>query len=84
MSDKKQKEKKEKVKYIDDGRSIADMSSLGPRHMSSGKGRPRSTFKERWQTYWMAVRMMILPTIVVLGILALTYLIMYLALTAAR
>ena len=84
MSEKKEKKKKEKVTYIDDGRSLADMSSLGPRRVSSGKDRPRSTFKEKWQTYWMAVRMMILPTLVVLGILGLTYLIMYLALTAAR
>ena len=84
MSEKKEKKKKEKVTYIDDGRSLADMSSLGPRKISSGKGRSRSTFKEKWQTYWMAVRMMILPMLVVLGILGLTYLIMYFALTAAR
>jgi hypothetical protein len=80
----KKKEKKEKVTYVDDGITIADMSGIGSRRSAPPKSRPRSTFKEHWQTYWMAVRMMILPMLVVLGILGLTYLIMYFALTAAR
>ena len=82
MSEKKKK--KEKVKYVDDGRTIADMSGVAPRRSRSSGARPRSTFKERWQTYWMAVRMMILPMFVVLGFLLITYLIMYFALTAAK
>lgn len=79
MSEKKKKEKKQKVTYIDDGRTIADMSALGykPRENSqTGK----STFKDKWNTYWQAVRMMLLPTLVVVGIVTLAYLIMYFAL----
>ncbi len=79
MSEKKKREKKEKVTYIDDGRTIADMSALGykPRDNSQiGK----STFKDKWKTYWSAVKMMLLPTLVAVGIITAAYLIMYFAL----
>ena len=71
------KKKKEKVIYVDDGRTIADMSNV-----SSGAfhkrvpGRPRASFKEQWDTYWGAVKMMFLPTIVIAGALVLMFAIM--------
>lgn len=64
MSDKNRK--KEKVIYIDDGRTIADMSGLPPRREWLKKG-TTSSFKEIWRTYWSAVKMMIRPMLVVLG-----------------
>lgn len=71
------KKQKEKVIYIDDGRTIADMSNVS----SSGlhkrvPGRPRASFKEQWSTYWGAVRMMFLPTLVIAGALIVMFLIM--------
>ena len=70
------KKKKDKVTYIDDGRTIADMSSVGggPRN-----GR-RGTFKEQWHTYWEAVKMMFVPMLVVIGILCVAFLVMWLSL----
>ena len=77
------KEKKEKVRYYDDGRTIADMSGV-QRGMFESKKRnpyqPRSTFKEKWNTYWSAVRM-VFPTMVTFLIVICTlYIIMYLLL----
>ena len=75
---KKNKKKKQRVKYIDDGRTIADMSNVGgPRYYNSN-GKPRATLKEQWKTYTAAVRMMFVPMLVVLGIITLAFLIAYL------
>lgn len=73
--------KKEKVTYIDDGRTVADMSAL---ESSGGLRRrnpytPRPKFKEVWKTYWGAVRMMLVPMAVVVAAMAVIYLIMLLA-----
>lgn len=72
MSEKKNK--KEKVTYIDDGRTIADMSGLqqGP---SWTRGGTTSSFKEIWRTYWQATKMMFLPTLAIVGMLLVVYLI---------
>ena len=70
MADKKKKEKKPKVKYIDDGSTIADMSNVG--YGSHGRGaRCSSSAKEKWQTYWEAVKMMFVPMLIVIGIIGL-------------
>ena len=76
------KEKKKKVKYIDDGRTIADMSAFGkgPAYNSNGLGRPRSTAKEKWQTYVQAVKQMFIPMLIMLGIITVTFGIVYLLL----
>ena len=65
MGDKK---KKEKITYIDDGRTIADMSGVsgGMRWTKQGTS---SSPKEIWRTYWSAVRMMFRPMLVVIGFL---------------
>ena len=58
MSDKEKKKKKEKVVYIDDGRTIADMSGVGFGGYASDKNRPKSSARDKWRTYWEAVKMM--------------------------
>lgn len=74
------KEKKEKVKYYDDGRSISDMTDVhsGPR-LSNNRNpyRPRPKAKEVWRTYWNAVKMMFGPMMVVLVGLGVVYMILY-------
>ncbi len=73
---KKEEKKKEKVVYYDDGRTLADMSGVGrPRSQGS-----KSTFREKWNTYWAAVKMMLIPMAIVVGILVIMYLIMYFSL----
>ncbi len=73
------KKKKEKVKYIDDGRTIADMSSIsrGGRLLHSEPTlRPRSTMKEQWQTYFAAVKMMFVPMLVVICVIIVVYMLL--------
>ncbi len=60
------KEKKKKVTYVDDGRTIADMSAL-PDRMSWAKRGTSSPVGEIWRTYWNAVKMMFKPMLVVVG-----------------
>lgn len=83
----KPKKKKEKVIYYDDGSTISDMSRVNrtgqPRQPKPQQAPsslrpvdPRNASKSKWKTYWSAVRMMLLPMFVVLGVLALLFLIM--------
>lgn len=75
------KKKKEKITYIDDGRTLADMSNVGGRRISNRNPmRPGLDPKEVWKTYWSAVKMMFKPMLVVIGILCIVYLIAYLVL----
>lgn len=69
--------KKEKIRYIDDGRTIADMSNVrsGPR--LSNPNRPSPKFKDVWKTYWGAVKMMLVPMLVVIGVMCVVYLLFY-------
>ena len=77
MADKKQK--KEKVRYIDDGRTIADMSALsGVDKRYTG---PKGTFKDQMRTYWNTVKLMFIPMMVTIGIICLAFFIMWLMLT---
>ncbi len=71
MSKKKNKKKqkqKEKIVYYDDNSTIADMSQVNGMGKKSPNTPPRkkSTFKEKWKTYWAAVKMMLLPTCIAL------------------
>lgn len=71
--------KKEKITYIDDGRPLADMSGVG-RGFGLGSNspiRPHRDVKAIWNTYWSAVKMMFVPMLVVVGILAVVYMIVY-------
>jgi len=77
------KKKKEKITYIDDGRSFADMS--GVTGMSDGfrfsKTGTTSSPKEIWHTYWSAVKFMFKPMLVVIGFLVLLFFLAYIAFT---
>ena len=72
MADKRKK--KEKITFIDDGRTIADMSAL-PDRMSWAKHGTTSSIREIWRTYWSAVKMMFKPMLVVIGFLVVIFLI---------
>ena len=89
MSDKNKK--KQKTVYIDDGRTIADMSgvsrpslfgSFGDKQdKKAPKSAPRVKGMTRFETYMNAVKMMFVPMLVTIGIIALAYLLMYLMLS---
>lgn len=66
--------KKEKITYIDDGRTIADMSGIKGGMDWTRKG-TTSSFKDIWKTYWSAVKMMFLPTLAVVGFICAVFLI---------
>lgn len=72
------KNKKEKVTYIDDGRTIADMSAFGSRpKMSSLFG---SGWKEKFRTLFETMGFMFLPTLAIMGLICLLFLIVYIIL----
>lgn len=75
----KKKNKKEKITYIDDGRSLADMSGLSSKKssFSSSSYRPRSTLKEQFRTYIEACKMMFLPMLVVMGFICVLFLLLW-------
>lgn len=73
----KEKKKKEKITYVDDGRTIADMSRVGSHGLSSKPKEKkkdfipsnlmgRGTLRDQWNTYKAAVKMMFLPMLVVI------------------
>lgn len=68
------KKKKEKITYIDDGRTIADMSStFGGRSRRVDPSRPRSSAMDKWNTYIAAVKMMFVPMLVVVCAIIIVY-----------
>lgn len=71
--------KKEKITYIDDGRTIADMSNVsgGFFHKSRPEWHPRPSVKEVWNTYWAAVKLMVRPMLVAVGGLTVIFVILY-------
>lgn len=82
---KKGKTKKEKITYIDDGRTIADMSGISGRgytpEKKDGFAKPlryRSPLREQLRTFFNAMGFMLLPTLAIVGILTLAFVIMYL------
>ncbi len=88
MADKNKKKKKTKNVYIDDGRTIADMSGLNQKRSGYGTELPgtrsgRGTFKEHMQTYFNACRTMFLPMLATMGIITVAFLILYLILELA-
>lgn len=68
------KTKKEKVIYVDDGRSLADMSDVSG-GMSWTRRGTTSPVSEIWRTYWSAVKMMFKPMLVVIGFILVAFLI---------
>lgn len=70
--------KKEKIKYIDDGRTIADMSNVHTgRRLGSNPYWPPLKFKEVVKTYFSAVKMMFMPMLVVIVGLCVIYMVLY-------
>ena len=71
--------KKEKITYIDDGRTIADMSGVqgGMPRSERDPYKPRPSVKEVWNTYWAATKMMFKPMLVVVIGLVVIYAILY-------
>lgn len=70
--------KKEKIKYIDDGRTIADMSGVhtGPR-LRSNPYRPPLKFKEVVKTYFAALKLMFMPMLAMVVGICVIYMILY-------
>ena len=72
------KEKKEKVRYYDDGRTLADMSHVRRNFEAKKNPQYRSSFKEKWNTYWTAVRLVFPTMVTFLVVIAFLYLLAYL------
>lgn len=72
------KDRKERTVYVDDGRTLADMSGVtsGFHLNNRNPARPRPRAKEVWSTYWNAVRMMFLPMLAVMGGIVVIYIIL--------
>ena len=83
MSKDKKKKRKKNV-YIDDGRTIVDMSAFGGSSKNPNRGVPvGSGFKDKMRTYFESVKLMLLPMLLVLGLIAIAFLILYLLLSLA-
>ena len=79
--------KKEKIIWVDDGRTIADMSGIGTTRPANSEsnlhGRPLKAgypLKEHLKTFFDAMGFMFLPTLAIAGLLALTFFIVYILL----
>lgn len=79
MSKKKGKQNKPQVTYYDDNSTVVDMAPVeDAKKKPYERGRQpkkKSTAKEKWKTYWAAVKMMILPMIIVLAVIGILFLI---------
>ncbi len=79
--EKKDKKKKEKITYIDDGRSISDMSGTSggffPPASKKKKKDPAPFGKTPWQTYIESVKMMFKPMLIVIALIGFVFLLMY-------
>ena len=95
---KDKKNDKEKIVYIDDGSTISDMSGVDGTRPSAFGSRPESDkrtqidnggvstgnkFVDSWKTYFQAVKLMLVPMLVTVGIISAAFLIMWLLLTVA-
>ena len=75
---KKKKTPKEKVVYYDDGSTVVDMSDVrAPGERKKDTSKPRSTAREKWSTYWAAVKKMVGPMLIVLAAMTVVFLILY-------
>ena len=72
------KEKKETITWVDDGRTVADMSAFGERPKRTallGSG-----WKEKYTTLFETMGLMFLPTLAIMGLICVLFLIMYILL----
>lgn len=70
------KKRKEKITYVDDGRTLADMSGVSRNRSNLTKRGTTSSPKDIWRTYWSAVKMMIKPMLVTIGFICAVFLIL--------
>ena len=83
MKQKKEKKaKKEKITYVDDGSRIADMSFLDPAPrrdpMADIDKKPRPRWRQIIDTYFDSMKMMLLPTLVIVGLIAVAFAVIWL------
>jgi len=69
--------KKKKTVWVDDGRTIADMSGIDHPRLSRNRYAPGSSAKDKWATYWNAVKMMFVPMLVTMTAIGVIYLIIW-------
>ncbi len=81
MSKNKKKKKKQKVTYIDDGRSLADMSGLGG---GRSNGSLKGSYSDQMKTFFSAMKMMVKPMLVTMGIITVAFFFVWLLLTLAN
>ena len=74
MSNNKKKKRK-KVTYIDDGRTLYDMSSVGGGRRPAGL--ERGGCKEQIATYLRAVRSMMIPMFIAIAAICIVFLLLY-------
>ena len=79
----KNKKKKSKITYVDDGRTIADMSAIGGGRRGTMNINEKGGCKAQFQTYIAAVRSMLVPMFVTMGIITVAFLIMYIIMSLA-
>jgi len=79
------KKKKEKVIYYDDGSTVADMSNFSSKKPKALKEEtPRHGFKAKMQTFFGAMRLMLVPLVAMVCALGLMYAIIYLLFSLAK
>ena len=88
MAKKEKKQKKQKIRYVDDGSTVVDMQPLEDASRRPGQ-KPRDpgvkgTLREQARTYFAAVRLMLVPMLITLGIIFLSFLITWIIFTIAR
>lgn len=71
------KKKKEKTIWVDDGRSLADLSGIDHPRLTRSKYVPGSSAKDKWSTYWNAVKMMFVPMLVTMTAIGVIYMIIW-------
>ena len=88
--EKKEKKKKEKIVYIDDGSTVCDMSGLRQTkkpfmpdvHGYNNAPKKRQRTPSRWKaivrTYFDSMKMMLLPMLVFIGIIAIAFFFLWL------
>ena len=74
--------KKEKIVWVDDGRTVADMSGVGSALNSSPKApknvRAHSPLREKLRTFFDTMGFMLLPTLCIMALVAAAFLIFWL------
>ena len=81
----KNKKKKEKIIYVDDGSTIVDMSGVDDKKTlknqhKKGKNSYRGGFRDQFKTFRDAQKAMLMPMLITLLIIAVAFLLVYLIL----